>query len=275
MAANIKIFFRINQIIFLVKFLLVLNVTAENKKPAFFDLFKNPIKLEPMKSKKTKKADLESKKTTLFLIGLVVALGFILFAFEWKQPAQKAMIVQGSRDYMPPEDLVIPSTQAEKVKPEEIIVKVPNFEILKDEVEINEEFVWLGEDPEDPVILDIGSIMEPGEGPGEEDLSGIFDFAETMPEFPGGDAALLSFLSKNVKYPAIAQENGIKGKVFVTFVVDENGNIYDVTLARGVDSSLDREAIRVVKSMPRWKPGKQGNKAVKVRYTVPINFILQ
>lgn len=96
-----------------------------------------------------------------------------------------------------------------------------------------------------------------------------------MPEFPGGNAALVSFLSKNVKYPLIAQENGIKGKVFVTFVVDENGDIYNVTLARGVDASLDREAIRVVKSMPRWKPGRQGNTAVKVRYTVPINFILQ
>ena len=228
-----------------------------------------------MKSKKTKKADLESKKTTLFLVGLVVALGFTLFAFEWKQPASKTMIVQGSRDYMPPEDLVIPSTPAEKAKPEEIIVKVPNFDILKDEVAIKDEFIWLGDEPEDPVIVDFGSIIDFGEDSGEENLSAILDFAETMPEFPGGNAALLSFLSKNVKYPSIAQENGIKGKVFVTFVVDENGDIYNVALARGVDASLDREAIRVVKSMPRWKPGKQGNKAVKVRYTVPINFILQ
>ncbi|KJF41807.1 energy transducer TonB [Draconibacterium sediminis] len=228
-----------------------------------------------MKSKKTKKADLESKKTTLFLIGLVVALGFILFAFEWKQPARKTMIVQGSRDYMPPEDLVIPSTPPEKTEPEKPIIKVPVFKVIEDGKKIDEELIWEGEEPEEPLTIDLGSIMDFGEDPEEEDLSGIFDFAETMPEFPGGDAALLSFLSKNVKYPAIAQENGIKGKVFVTFVVDENGNIYDVTLARGVDSSLDREAIRVVKSMPRWKPGKQGNKAVKVRYTVPINFILQ
>ncbi|WP_319479321.1 energy transducer TonB [uncultured Draconibacterium sp.] len=228
-----------------------------------------------MKSKKTKKADLESKKTTLFLIGLVLALGFTLFAFEWKQPARKTMIVQGSRDYNPPEDLVIPSTPPEKIELEKPIIKVPVFKVIEDGEKPFEELIWEGEEPEEPVEIDLGDIMNYGEDTGEEDLSAILDFAETMPEFPGGNAALLSFLSNNVKYPTIAQENGIKGKVFVTFVVDENGDIYNVALARGVDASLDREAIRVVKSMPRWKPGKQGNKAVKVRYTVPINFILQ
>nr|WP_321358368.1 energy transducer TonB [uncultured Draconibacterium sp.] len=228
-----------------------------------------------MKSKKTKKADLESKKTTLFLIGLVVALSSILFAFEWKQPAQKATIVQGYADYMPPEDLVIPSTSREKVEPEKPIIKVPVFKVLDDDIKIHEELIWKGEEPDEPVTIDLGSIMDNGDDPGEEDLDAVLNFAETMPEFPGGDVALVSFLSKNVKYPLIAQENGIKGKVFVTFVVDENGDIYNVTLARGVDASLDREAIRVVKSMPRWKPGRQGNTAVKVRYTVPINFILQ
>ncbi|AHW59987.1 protein TonB [Draconibacterium orientale] len=228
-----------------------------------------------MKSKKTKKADLESKKTTLFLIGLVVALGFILFAFEWKQPARKALIVQGSRDYMPPEYLVIPSTPPEKNEPEKPIIKVPVFKVIDDGEKPVDELIWEGEEPEEPVVIDLGEIMDYGKDEGEEELSAILDFAETMPEFPGGQAALLSFLSKNVKYPLIAQENGIKGKVFVAFVVDENGDIYDVTLARGVDASLDREALRVVKSMPQWKPGKQGNKAVKVRYTVPINFILQ
>lgn len=228
-----------------------------------------------MKSKKTKKADLESKKATLFLIGLVVALGFTLFAFEWKQPAQKAMIVQGYADYMPPEDLVIPSTAREKVEPEKPIIKVPVFKVIDDDIKIDEELIWEGEEPDEPVTIDLGNIMDYGDDPGEENLDVILNFAETMPEFPGGDAALVSFLSKNVNYPLIAQENGIKGKVFVSFVVDENGDIYDVTLARGVDASLDREAIRVVKSMPRWKPGRQGSTAVKVRYTVPINFILQ
>lgn len=254
----------------------MINITAEKKKPAFFNLLTIQLKLKAMmNAKKTKKADLESKKTTLFLIGMVVALSFTLFAFEWKQPVRKTMIVQGSANYIIPEDLVIPSTQPEKVEPEKPIIKVPVFKVIADDEMPIEELLWEGEDPEDPVIIDFGSIMDSGEDPAEENLDGILNFAETMPEFPGGDAALLNYLAQNVKYPLIAQENGIEGKVFVSFVIDETGNIFNVTLARGVDTALDREAIRVVKSMPRWKPGKQGNTEVKVRYTVPINFILQ
>ncbi|QIA07134.1 energy transducer TonB [Draconibacterium halophilum] len=228
-----------------------------------------------MNNKKTKKTDLEGKKTTLFLVGMVVALSFTLFAFEWKQPVRKPMIVQGSTDYFPPEDLVIPRTQTENAEPEKPIIKLPVFKVIKDDIKINEELIWEGEEPDEPVMIDFGNIMETGKDPGEENLDGILNIAEVMPEFPGGDAALLSYLARNVKYPLIAQENGIEGKVFVTFVIDETGNIFNVTLTRGVDSALDLEAIRVVKSMPRWKPGKQGNTEVKVRYTVPISFVLQ
>jgi protein TonB len=96
-----------------------------------------------------------------------------------------------------------------------------------------------------------------------------------MPEFPGGDLALRKFLANSVKYPEIAQENGVQGKVFVNFVVDTNGGISNVKVARGVDASLDKEAIRVVRSMPKWIPGKQGGQAVRVSFTVPINFVLQ
>ncbi|WP_321348760.1 TonB family protein [uncultured Draconibacterium sp.] len=228
-----------------------------------------------MNAKKTKKADLESKRTTMFLVGLVIALSFSLFAFEWKKPVQKTMIVQGNVNYAPPEDLVIPITKPEKIKPEKPIVKVPVFNIIEDNIKTENELDWEGEDPEEPVIIDFSSMLNMGEEPEDENLGAVLNFAETMPEFPGGNAALLSFLAQNVKYPLIAQENGIEGKVYVSFVVDETGNIYNVALARDADSSLGREAIRVVKSMPSWKPGKQGNTAVKVRYTVPINFVLQ
>ncbi|MDX8341343.1 energy transducer TonB [Draconibacterium sp. IB214405] len=228
-----------------------------------------------MQPKKTKKADLENKKTTLFLIGLVVALSFALFAFEWKRPVQKTVVVAGTGNFDLPEDLVIPSTPAEKMKPEKPIVKVPVFEVIKDEFDIKDEFVWQGEEPEEPVLIDFNTIFTAEKDEAEVNIDNILDRAEIMPEFPGGDAALLNYLSRNVKYPLIAQENRIEGKVFVSFVIDEKGNIFNVTLARGVDTSLDREALRVVKSMPVWKPGRQGNRAVKVRYTVPINFMLQ
>lgn len=106
-------------------------------------------------------------------------------------------------------------------------------------------------------------------------VSPPFFIVEQMPEFPGGDLALRKFLANSVKYPIIAQENGIQGKVFVNFIVDRNGSISSVKIARGVDASLDKEALRVVKSMPKWIPGKQGGQPVRVSFTVPINFVLQ
>ena len=103
----------------------------------------------------------------------------------------------------------------------------------------------------------------------------IFDVVEQMPSFPGGDKALFEYLSKNIKYPVVAEENGIQGRVIVTFVVERDGSITDVRIAKSVDPSLDKEAQRVVKSMPRWIPGKQNGSSVRVKYTVPVAFKLQ
>lgn len=103
----------------------------------------------------------------------------------------------------------------------------------------------------------------------------VFLIVENMPEFPGGDKALLQWIAKSVKYPAVAQKNGIEGKVYVSFVVTKTGEVANVTIARGVDPSLNKEALRVVSSMPAWKPGRQKGKAVNVNYTVPINFVLE
>ena len=103
----------------------------------------------------------------------------------------------------------------------------------------------------------------------------IFQVVEVMPEFPGGMAACLKYLSQNIKYPVMAQENGIQGRVIVQFVVNSDGSIVDPVVVRSVDPSLDREALRVIQSMPKWKPGQQRGKAVRVRYTVPVTFKLQ
>ena len=102
----------------------------------------------------------------------------------------------------------------------------------------------------------------------------VFDIVEQMPEFPGGPQALFTWLSQNVKYPAIAEENGVEGRVIVTFVVERDGSIADVRVVKSVDPSLDKEAVRVVKSMPRWIPGKHKGSAVRVKYTVPVTFKL-
>ncbi len=103
----------------------------------------------------------------------------------------------------------------------------------------------------------------------------VFDVVEVMPSFPGGNGALMSYLSSHIKYPAVAQEQGIQGRVVVSFVVERDGSITDVRTVRSVDPSLDREAERVVKGMPRWNPGKQNGSAVRVKYNVPVAFRLQ
>ena len=115
----------------------------------------------------------------------------------------------------------------------------------------------------------------PPPAPKPEVSNKVFDVVEEMPSFPGGQAALMSFLSSNIKYPVVAQETGVQGRVIVGFVVERDGSITDVKVMRSVDPSLDREAQRVVRAMPRWKPGKQNGSAVRVKYTVPVVFRLQ
>ena len=115
----------------------------------------------------------------------------------------------------------------------------------------------------------------PPPAPKPEVATKVFDVVEEMPSFPGGNGALMSYLSSNVKYPVVAQENGVQGRVIISFVVERDGSISDVKVARSVDPSLDREAQRVVKSMPRWTPGKQNGQTVRVKYTVPVVFRLQ
>ena len=109
----------------------------------------------------------------------------------------------------------------------------------------------------------------------KEEENKVFDVVEQMPSYPGGMGALMQYLSSHIKYPAIAEENGIQGRVICTFVVERDGSITDVRIAKSVDPSLDKEAMRVVSSMPKWIPGKQNGSAVRVKYTLPVTFRLQ
>jgi len=126
------------------------------------------------------------------------------------------------------------------------------------------------------VIDALPEIAKPKEEVEEDESKAeVFVIVEDMPEFPGGELALRQWIANNIKYPVIAAENGIQGKVYVQFVVDRDGGISNARIARGVDASLDQEALRVVNSLPKWKPGMQRGKPVRVSYTVPINFQLQ
>lgn len=132
-----------------------------------------------------------------------------------------------------------------------------------------------GNDDANGEILKAKEVIAEPEPPKHEEENKVFDIVEQQPLFPGGPAALLKYLSENTKYPVVAQENGVQGRVTVQFVVEKDGSISDVHVLRGVDPSLDKEAVRVVKSMPRWTPGKQNGITVRVNYRVPVLFKLQ
>ena len=135
-------------------------------------------------------------------------------------------------------------------------------------------FTVEGNDEAGGEVLKAKEVIAEPEPPKVEETK-VFDVVEEMPQFPGGQAALLEYLAKNIKYPVVAEENGVQGRVIVTFVVERDGSITDVKVVKSVDPSLDKEATRVVKSMPKWQPGKQNGSAVRVKYTVPVQFRLQ
>ena len=136
-------------------------------------------------------------------------------------------------------------------------------------------FYVKGNDDVNGEVLKAKEVIAQPEPPKHEEESKVFDVVEQMPSFPGGNGALLEYLASHVKYPVVAQENGVQGRVIVSFVVEKDGSITDVRVVRSVDPSLDREAARVVSSMPRWTPGKQNGSAVRVKYNVPVMFKLQ
>jgi len=229
-----------------------------------------------MDSKKSPKADLESKKNVFFMLGLVIALGVTLAAFEWTSKASKADSL-GSIQSQAVEEEIIPITRETEVKPPPPppppkVVEVLN--IVDDNVKIEDELKIDDTEANKTTIIDVAPVIK-AQAEEEEEEAQVFFIVEDMPEFPGGELALRKYIANAIKYPVIAQENGIQGKVYVTFVVDKDGSISDARIARGVDASLDKEALRVVGTLPKWKPGKQRGKPVRVSYTVPINFVLQ
>lgn len=132
-----------------------------------------------------------------------------------------------------------------------------------------------GNDDANGEILKAKEVIAEPEPPKHEEENKVFDIVEQQPMFPGGPEALMKYLSEHTKYPVVAQENGVQGRVTVQFVVEKDGSISDVHVLRGVDPSLDKEAVRVVKSLPRWTPGKQNGITVRVNYRVPVLFRLQ
>ena len=160
----------------------------------------------------------------------------------------------------------------EEVKPEDEIKTQDQLNESKTAIGT---FDVKGNDDANGEVLKAKEVIAQPEPPKHEEESKVFDIVEQMPSFPGGPAALMKFLSENIKYPVVAQENGVQGRVVVAFVVERDGSITDVHIARGVGPSLDKEAVRVVKAMPKWTPGKQNGCAVRGKVNVPVAFRLQ
>jgi len=220
--------------------------------------------------KKAPKADLESKKTIFIEIGLVIALAAVLFAFEWKSYEKTELNLASRMADDTPEEM-IEITQHEKPPPPP---KPPQqttiIEIVEDDVEIEDDIEIDVEDDQETEMEEYIPVEEDD----EEEEAQIFTVVESMPGFPGGEAARIKYLNKNIKYPQMARESGIQGRVFVTFVVEKNGAVTDVRVLRGIGGGCDEEAVRVIKNMPNWNAGKQRGKPVRVQFNMPILFKL-
>ena len=225
--------------------------------------------MEPMQPKKTPEADIERKRAALMIIGLLFATALILVAFEWRTyDTEVASLGEVEIDLI--EEEIIPISQQQPPPPPPPPAPTTVLEIVEDEVEIEEELVI--EDMEIDESTEIEYIPEVVEEVEEEQ---IFTIVEEMPSFPGGEAAMIKYLAQNTRYPPMAKEAGIEGTVYVTFVVNENGEVSDVRVLRSIGGGTDEEAIRVVQNMPRWTPGKQRGKPVRVQYNLPIRFTLR
>jgi protein TonB len=226
-----------------------------------------------MEEKKSPKANLENKKLMFMQIGLIISLIIAWLAFEHKSYDKREIDPSLLRQTEVVEEEMVEITKQEEPKPQPVEVpkQTTQLEIVEDDVEV--------EDIEINAEMDQNEVMEEYVAPEveEEEVveAEVFTIVEEMPSYPGGDQKMYEYLGKNIKYPQIARESSIQGRVFVNFVVEPDGSVSNVKVLRGIGGGCDEEAVRVVKSMPKWKAGKQRGKAVRVSYTLPVVFKLQ
>ena len=229
-----------------------------------------------MEIKKSDKANLENKKLLFVEIGLVISLGITLFAFEWTSKETVVSTLEDTTEVLIEEE-IIPITQ-ETPPPPPAAPKIPvlsdQIDIVDDEIEIEDDMFMNLED-DASLGVEIMDYVEVEEEVVEEEAI-PFQLVEEKPSFQGGDANQFSkWVNQRLVYPEIAKENGVQGRVTLQFTVEKDGTVTKVKVLRGVDPSLDKEAVRVVSQSPKWKPGKQRDRAVPVTYTFPVIFQLR
>lgn len=230
-----------------------------------------------MESKVSPKADLQNKSLLFLEIGLIVALGICLLAFEWSSSDKVETIDLAAQTVAVEEEEIINTQEQQEIPPE--IPKIPVLsdiiDIVDDDIQVNDDLFI---DTEDNANLGV-EIMDYHTAVEEEEVEEEaipFALVEEKPKFQGGDANTFSaWVNKNLNYPEIAKENGVQGRVTLQFTVNTDGSVSDVKVLRGVDSSLDKEAVRIVSQSPKWTPGKQRERPVKVTYVFPVIFQLR
>ena len=229
-----------------------------------------------MEIKKSDKANLENKKLLFVEIGLVISLAITLFAFEWTSTETEVAVLEDTQELVLEEE-IIPITQ-EAPPPPPAAPKIPvlsdQIDIVDDEIEVDDDLFMNLED-DSSLGVEIMDYVEVEEEVVEEEAI-PFQLVEEKPSFQGGDANQFSkWVNSRLEYPEIAKENGVQGRVTLQFTVEKDGSVTKVKVLRGVDPSLDKEAVRVVSMSPKWSPGKQRDRAVPVTYTFPVIFQLR
>jgi protein TonB len=228
-----------------------------------------------METKKSKRADLEPKKSIFLQVGLIVALGLSLAAFEWKTPVKEIVVTSTSWETVQ-EDLYIKNPVIVDQKPAPIPVVAPAIRIVDNNTAVTEDILIDTEiNPEDSQPVYIAPVqvqLEDEKSLSEEET---FIIVEKMPEYPGGIGAMHDFLVKNIEFPKTAVETGIKGTVYLYFIVEKDGSISNIKIIRGIGGGCDQEAERVISKMPKWNPGSQRGKPVRVSFNIPVVFDLK
>lgn len=231
-----------------------------------------------MEVKKSEKASLENKRLLFTEIGFVVSLIAIYFAFNWSSTEKEVATLETEVANVEVEDMV-PITQ-ETPPPPEAAPKIPilsdQIDVVDDNIKVDDNMFQNLEDDANSGVEIMDYIESAPEEETVEEEAIPFQLVEEKPSFNGGDANEFSkWVNSKLVYPEIAKENGVQGRVTLQFTVNADGTVSNVKVLRGVDSSLDKEAVRVVSSSPKWKPGKQRDRAVKVTYTFPVIFQLR
>ena len=230
-----------------------------------------------MEIKKSDKASLENKKLLFTEIGLVAALGIVYGAFNYSTRESEVAALEDTTEMADVEEMVAIQQETPPPPPEapNIPVLSDQIDIVDDDIKVDDMFQTLEDDASTGVeIMDYKEEEVQEEEVEEEAIP--FQLVEEKPSFNGGDANEFSkWVNSKLVYPEIAKENGVQGRVTLQFTVEADGRVTNVKVLRGVDDSLDKEAVRVVSSSPKWKPGKQRDRAVKVTYTFPVIFQLR